>query len=367
MKKEKLLFTPGPLSTSKATKLSMNYDYGSRDSDFIKLNQTIIRDLSMIIRNNKKLIAIPIQGSGTFAVEAMVSNFIGKKDRALIAINGSYGHRISKICRYNKIKHNEIIFKEDEITHSKKIDFELKKRKYTHLIIVHCETTIGILNPLEEISEICKKNNVKLLVDGMSTFGGIDIDYKKIKFEVLAASSNKCLEGVPGISFCITDYNSLRKTKGNSNTLSLDLLDQWQMIKNTGQWRFTPPTHVLLALYSSLKQLKKEKGVRGRNQRYNKNCEFLRNNMENIGFKCVIDKSIQAPIIVTFYTPKLLKNKFKQFYNHLSKKGFLIYPGKLSKKDTFRIGCIGNLNKENFKELIEAIKQTLKIMKIKII
>ena len=367
MNKEKKLFTPGPLSTSKLTKSSMMYDYGSRDPLFLNINKQTIQGITNVIKNSKNLITIPIQGSGTFAVEAMISSFIPKEHKVLVAINGAYGERIAKICKYKKISLKIITFKETEAISSLRINKELAKGNYSHLIVVHCETTTGILNPLEEISNVCKRNKVKLLVDAMSSFGGIIIDYKKVKFEALAASANKCLEGIPGISFCITHKSVPKNLKGNSNSLSLDLYDQWYTMKLTGQWRFTPPTHVLLALKSALNQLKIEGGVKSRNKRYMQNCNFIRQEMQKIGFNCILKDSFQAPIIVTFETPRSITSRFSEFYNRLSNEGYIIYPGKITKMNTFRIGCIGNINLRDFKKLITAIKKVIKTMNLSIV
>lgn len=366
MIKDKKLFTPGPLSTSKSTKLSMMHDFGSRDPEFLKINESVAKGLIKNIRNGKNLISIPIQGSGTFAVEAMIDCFIKKNQQVLLAINGAYGRRIEKICKYHKVKFKKIEFNETEVTSASEIDSKLKSGNFSHLIVVHCETTTGILNPLEKISKICEKNKVKLLVDAMSTFGGLVIDYQKIKFEALAASSNKCLEGVPGISFCITDKKVLSKLKNNSSSLSLDLYDQWDVMKKTNQWRFTPPTHVVLALHSALDQLRLEGGIKARNERYVENCKFIRANMEELGFRCIIKDEFQSPIILTFLTPKSLKGKFNEFYNRISSRGFLIYPGKVTKIDTFRIGCIGNIEIKDIKKLLSSVRIVMKEMKLTI-
>lgn len=367
LKKSPLLFTPGPLTTSLDTKKSMLVDMGSWDDDFNKVTSIIRSKVIKVVNGNKSYTCVPLQGSGSFGIEAMIINFISKKDKILILINGSYGERIKKICDYHKIKNIPFIWKENEELDIKKLQKKLQSDKsIKNLAFVHCETSTGIINPINEVNNLCKNLKVNLFIDAMSTFGALTIDSNKIKFKALVASSNKCIEGVPGISFCISRTNDLIKSKGNSDNLCMDLYDQWKYMKETGRWRYTPPTHVVVAFLQALKEFEKEGGLKKRYQKYKKNRDVLIKEMNNIGFKCLLEDRLQSPIIVTFISPKDKKFIFSKFYKFLKLNNFIIYPGKMTNIETFRIGCIGQINTKNIKDLVGCIESFIKKNKIKI-
>ena len=364
--KKKLLFTPGPLNTSELTKKSTLIDLGSRDKDFIKINESLFSYILRLGHAGKGYICLPIQGSGTFCLEATLSTLLSNKSKILILTNGAYGNRIINICKKIKKKYVALKFNENETISIDKIQKTLKQNKFiSHIALVHCETSSGILNSLNEISSFCKKYKKKLIVDAMSSFGGIEINIKKNNIEALVSSANKCLEGIPGFSFSIIKKKSLYKSKTNAHSLSLDLFDQWKGFLKNGQWRFTPPTHSIVALSSALEQLKKEGGITNRNKRYKKNYQTLINGMNKMGFKSYLDNNLHSPIIVSFKMPKNQKFNFNFFYNNLSKLGFVIYPGSITNQKTFRIGCIGNIYPKHIKMLLKAIEKTLLKMHIK--
>ena len=359
--KKKLLFTPGPLNTSDLTKKSTLIDLGSRDKDFIRINKLLFKDILKLGNANKGYVCLPIQGSGTFGLEATFSTLLSNKSKVLILTNGTYANRLITICK--KIKKNYLVLKFNENA-SIAIDaiekILLKNKSISHIAVVHCETSSGILNPLDKISSLCKKYKKKLIVDAMSSFGGIEINIKKNNIDALVSSANKCLEGIPGFSFSIIKRTTLSASKGNANTLSLDLFDQWKGFLRNGQWRFTPPTHSIVALTSALEELKKEGGIKNRNKRYKKNYQTLINGMNKMSFKSYLD----TPIIVSFQMPKDKKFNFNFFYNNLSKLGFIIYPGSITNQKTFRIGCIGNIYPKHIKMLLKAVKKILLKMNI---
>ena len=364
---DKKLLTPGPLTTSMTTKEAMLHDWGSRDQKFIDLNQSILESLVKLIDGEGSYQCVPMQGSGTFAVESMISSLTSKDARILILINGAYGHRMKKMCTYlhrESITYEVAEHEQHRISEIEKI-IDLNK-SLTHVFAVYCETTSGILNPIQEIAELVERKNLSLFVDAMSAFGALPFNSKTIKFDAVAASSNKCLEGVPGVGFILVKNNIIESAKGNSHSLSLDLYDQWQaMIKNK-QWRFTPPTHVLAAFYQAIKEHTSEGGVPGRHKRYSNNCKILCDGMKEIGFEQLLPNEIQAPIIITFKQPQNANFDFQQFYNALSEKNFLIYPGKLTVADTFRIGCIGNLDENDMHDTLIAIKEVVQDLNIDI-
>ena len=362
---DKKLLTPGPLTTSKKTKEAMLHDWGSRDKQFINLNQSIRDSLIRLVDGEKKYECVPMQGSGTFAIESMIGSLTPINSKILILINGAYGHRMKKICSY--VNRNSIQYEiaENEIHDLHKIENIIDDNKdLTHVFVVYCETTSGILNPIKNISELVKKKKKSLFIDAMSAFGALPLSSKEIAFDAVTASSNKCLEGVPGVGFILVKKEIINNAKENSHSLCLDLFDQWQYMEKNKQWRFTPPTHVLAAFEQTLTEHYNEGGVEGRFQRYKENCKIICKGMKELGFKQLLSDNLQAPIIITFMQPEDPNFIFEQFYNKLSEKGFLIYPGKLTVASTFRIGCIGNLNSNDMHNAINAIKETIKELKI---
>ncbi len=355
---DKKLLTPGPLTTSFSTKEAMLHDWGSRDEEFININSVIRESLVKLIDGEETYQCVPMQGSGTFAVESMVSSLTSKNSKILILINGAYGHRMKKMCNYLNRNCIDYEVPEDETHNLNQIEKIIDEHNdLTHVFAVYCETTSGILNPIKEIADLVERKNLSLFIDAMSAFGALPLSCKKLKFDAVAASSNKCLEGVPGVGFILVKNEVIESAKGNCHSLSLDLYDQWQAMEKNKQWRFTPPTHVLAAFSQAIKEHKKEGGVEGRFKRYTNNCKIICEGMKGLGFKQLLPNNVQAPIIITFMQPKAFD--FNKFYNALSKKDFLIYPGKLTVAETFRIGCIGNLNEKDMHDTITAIKEVL--------
>ena len=364
---DKKLLTPGPLTTSFSTKEAMLHDWGSRDQKFIDLNQSIRDSLVKLIDGKNTYQCVPMQGSGTFAVESMISSLTTKDSNILILINGAYGQRMKKMCDYLNRNTIEYEVPEHETHNLNKLEEIIDQNKrLTHVFAVYCETTSGILNPINEIANLVKNKKLSLFIDAMSAFGALPLSSKNITFDAVAASSNKCLEGVPGVGFILVKNNVIENAKGNSHSLSLDLYDQWQAMEKNKQWRFTPPTHVLAAFSQAIKEHEKEGGVDGRYKRYKKNCQIICDGMKELGFEQLLPDELQAPIIITFKQPKDSNFNFQKFYNALSEKDFLIYPGKLTVAETFRIGCIGNLNENDMKEAVLAVKEVVDELGIKI-
>ncbi len=354
------LLTPGPLTTSKTVKQAMLHDYGSRDKTFIEMNASVLKRLITIVHGEGTYVSVPLQGSGTFSVEAMMGCFVPANGKVLILINGAYGHRIAKICDYYNRQYIIQECAEDVPVSVEELDTKLTKdSSITHVVVVHCETTSGILNPLKAVSETVARHNRSLLIDSMSAFGAIPLDAREITFDAVVASSNKCLEGAPGMGFCIARESALKKTQGNSPSLSLDLYDQWVNMEKTRQWRFTPPTHVILAFSQALDEFDKEGGVEGRGGRYQENRQLLVSGMREMGFKTLLSDEQQAPIIITFYIPTNPEFEFSAFYDGLSERGYVIYPGKLTVADSFRMGCIGRLDKTQMQGALDAVRDIL--------
>lgn len=358
---DKLLFTPGPLTTSKTVKEAMLHDYGSRDSKFVNIVKEVREKLLQLgeVSKEKGYETIIMQGSGTFGIEATISSALQKDGHLLIVINGAYGHRIAMICSVHGIKHTSLVFAENEIPSIEKTEEALKADdSITHVAIVHCETTTGIFNPIKEFGALAKKYNKTYIVDAMSSFGAVPVNIGECNIDFLVSSSNKCIEGVPGFSFIIANREKLMQVKGQARSLVLDVFAQWEGLENDGQFRFTPPTHSLVAFHKALQELENEGGVEGRSVRYRENYNTLVAGMRKLGFKEYLAPEKQGYIITSFLYPEENFN-FKEFYNSLNERGFVIYPGKLSQADCFRIGNIGRINKQNVEDLLEAIQSVL--------
>ncbi|MGE0733206.1 MAG: 2-aminoethylphosphonate--pyruvate transaminase [Alphaproteobacteria bacterium] len=355
-----LLLTPGPLTTSRRVKEVMVHDWGSRDAAFVRINQEVLERIVAIAGGGGDYVAVPMQGSGTFAVEAMLTSFVPKAGKVLILINGAYGRRALRIAEIAGRAVDRLETPEDTPPDLAALDLRLAhERAITHVFAVHCETTSGILNPIEAIAGIVARHGRKLLVDAMSAFGALPLNPRTAPYDALAASSNKCLEGVPGMGFVVARLDALKATKGNATTLVLDLLDQLEALQKTGQWRFTPPIHTIVSLHQAILEHAAEGGVAGRGGRYAANCRTLTDGLRALGFQTLLPDELQAPIIVTVHMPADPNFHFQTFYDRLKERGYVIYPGKLTVADSFRIGCIGRLNPDHMHGVLAAIKAIL--------
>ena len=363
--KDPILLTPGPLTTTLQTKQAQLRDYGSRDIAFIEMTAGLVTQLNDIVHGGEDHACVLMQGSGTFSVEAALGTLVPKSGHILVCINGEYGKRIARICEIIQRRHKILQTAEDQPTTAAMVDEALAAdASLTHVSIVHCETSTGILNPLEEIAAVVAKHRRGLIIDAMSSFGALDIDARKLRFDGVVAASGKCLESVPGMGFAILRKAALDQCKGNCHSLSLDLYDQWQAYQRTKQWRFTPPTTVVAALAEALKQFRAQGGVAGRGARYRGNCATLIDGMEKLGFVSFLPRAIQAPIITTWHAPADPKYDFNAFYDKVRERGFTLYPGKLTQVETFRVGCIGAIGEPEMKQAVAAIAAIVREMGI---
>ncbi|CAN1533043.1 COG0075 Serine-pyruvate aminotransferase/archaeal aspartate aminotransferase [Rhabdaerophilaceae bacterium] len=355
-----LLLTPGPLTTGKSVKDAMMHDWGSRDASFLQINREVLRRLPEIVNATENFVTVPVQGSGTFAVEAMLTSLVPSKGKVLVLINGAYGHRAKRIL--DIARRQAVVYEtaENAPPDLKKVESILKRSKsITHIFAVHCETTSGILNPVHEIGLLAKRYGKKYIIDSMSAFGALALDAESAHADAIAASSNKCIEGVPGLGFVLCRKSTLVEAKGNATTLVLDLFDQATALEKTGQYRFTPPIHVIVAFHQALMEFFAEGGQPGRGARYRHNAAVLIDGMRMLGFQTLLPQAVQAPIIVTFHMPRDPAFVFQTFYDALKERGYVIYPGKLTVADSFRIGCIGRLNETHMAGAVAAIADVL--------
>jgi 2-aminoethylphosphonate-pyruvate transaminase len=364
--KDPILLTPGPLTTSVDTKTAMLSDFGSWDGAFNALTASVCRDLVAIVDAQSDHVCVPLQGSGTFAVEAALGTLVPRDGKVLVPDNGAYCKRIVRILGYLGREAVVLPHGEEEPADPARIDAALSgDASITHVAQVHCETGTGILNPLPEIAAVVAGRGRGLIIDAMSSYGALPIDARAVRFDALVAASGKCLEGVPGMGFVIARRTALEGSAGNSRSLAMDLLDQWQYMQKTGQWRFTPPTHVVAALRAAIDQYHAQGGLVARLARYRENCAALVSGMRQLGFRTFLPAALQAPIIVTFHAPPDPRYDFKEFYARVRDRGFILYPGKLTTAETFRVGCIGAIGADALRQAVAAIADTLREMKVR--
>jgi len=361
-----ILLTPGPLTTTASTRQAMLRDWGSWDSAFNALTASVCRDLSEIAGDGDNHVCVPMQGSGTFAVEAALGTLVPRDGKVLVLHNGAYCERIVRILGYLGREAALLRFPEHEPVDPSRVEAALARDpSIGHVALVHCETGTGILNPLPEIADAVQAGGRRLIVDAMSSFGAIPIDAKTMPFDAVVSASGKCLEGVPGMGFVFVRRTALEDAAGNAHSLAMDLHDQWVYLRKTGQWRFTPPTHVVAALRRALDQYRADGGQTARLQRYAENRAELVSGMRALGFRTFLADEVQAPIIVTFHSPSDPDYDFRELYRRVRDKGFVLYPGKLTTVDTFRVGCIGAIDRAVIRRAVGAIADALAEMGIR--
>lgn len=355
-----LLLTPGPLTTSETVKQAMMSDWCTWDEDYnVGIVEVIRKQLVELAAScPAQYTAVLMQGSGSFCVEATLGSVVRAEDHLLVVANGAYGKRMGVIADYYHLNYHLMKFEETEAVDPQRVNAYLEEHpEVTHVSVVHCETTTGVLNPVAEIARVVKAHQKVLIVDAMSSFGGVPVDMSALGIDFLISSANKCIQGVPGFGFIIARRSLLEQCKGVARSLSLDLYDQWEtMEKGHGKWRFTSPTHVVRAFMQAMTELKEEGGIEARHARYCENHRVLVEGMRALGFRTLLPDEKQSPVITSFYYPEVSFD-FRAFYDALKAKGFVIYPGKISQADTFRIGNIGDVYPDDFRRLVEAIRE----------
>jgi 2-aminoethylphosphonate-pyruvate transaminase len=366
--KDKILFTPGPLTTSRTVKQAMLRDLGSRDHEFIGLIRRV-RDRLVALggADPKEYTAVLMQGSGTFGLEAVVGSTVPPNGKMLVVINGAYGKRVAKMACVLKIPAATLVCPENETPDPKKVEAALKADPaITNVSVVHCETTSGIVNPIREIGAVVHRAGAHYFVDAMSSFGAIPVSLPECRIDTLVSSANKCVEGVPGFSFILCRIEALKATKGFARSLCLDLLDQYEGLEKNGQFRFTPPTHAIIAFDRALEELEAEGGVAGRGARYRANYDTLVAGMRAMGFREFLAPRDQGPIITSFHYPDDPKFRFETFYDKLNERNYVIYPGKVGAADCFRIGSIGRIFPSDVRDVLAVVREALAEMGVQV-
>lgn len=365
---QKKLFTPGPLSTSRTVKDAMLVDYGSRDVTFVDTVKSIRCQLLDIAGVSREIFTtVPLQGCGTFMLEAVFSTTVPRKSaKVLVLENGAYGKRLASICRALELEHDVISFSEASKIDVLKVENYLKSHAHiTNVAVVHCETSTGVINPVEDVGKLVHEyTSATYFVDAMSSFGAVPLDIEAVGVDYMVSSANKCMEGVPGFSFVIANKEKLLACKGWSRSLSFDLVAQYEGLEQNGQFRFTPPTHSMLAFKQALLELEVEGGIEGRTERYKENRRILRAGMSELGFRELLDDTHTGHIITSYHFPNDRNFNFEEFYTKLSQRGQVIYPGKVTKQNCFRIGSIGNIYPKDMTQLLVCIEKVCKEMGI---
>ena len=361
MDRDAILLTPGPLTTTLRTKLAMLRDWGSWDADFNAVTAGVRTRLLDIVHGRDSHVLVPLQGSGTFSVEAAVATVVPRDGHVLVPDNGAYCKRAAKLTQMMGRRATVMPHAEDEPVSAARVDAALQDDpSITHVVLIHCETGTGVLNPLAEVAAACERHGRGLIVDAMSSFAALPIDFREIRVDALVAASGKCLEGVPGMGFVFLRRAVIDGCAGNSQSLAMDLHDQHVYMDKTGQWRFTPPTHVVAALAEAITQFVEEGGQPARLARYKDNCRALVAGMASLGFQPFLAPEVQAPIIVTFHAPADPAYDFKRFYAAAKSRGFILYPGKLTQVETFRVGCIGAIGPNEMRQAVETVADTMR-------
>lgn len=362
--RDPILLTPGPLTTSLATKTAMLSDWGSWDADFNALTAEICQRLVAIVDGGEAFACVPMQGSGTYAVESAVGSLVPRDGKLLVLVNGAYGERMARLTDIMGRGLAVIDFGETSPVDPVPVARALAEDPaITHVGLIHCETSTGILNPLASVAAVVQAAGRRLIVDAMSSFGVLPLSAQEVAFDAVIASSNKGLEGVPGMGFVIVRKEALQA--GVSHSLSLDLHDQYVYMQKTGRWRYTPPTHVMAALGRALDQFDAEGGRAGRHARYARNCDRLLEGLETLGLRPFLPRELQAPVIVTVHAPEHPAYAFPKLYDHAKASGFILYPGKLTAVETFRVGCIGAIGTAEIDAALGAMDRALREMGVR--
>lgn len=356
--KEYKLLTPGPLTTTTSVKEAMLVDHCTWDEDYKVITTQIRRDLLSIAKANaQEYTAVLMQGSGTFGVESTLISAIGKEEKVLILANGVYGQRMIEIAEKAGLDYVSTLQPDDRPISAALVEQSLIiDPDITHVAMVHCETTSGVLNEVKSISALVKSYGKEFILDAMSSFGGLELSVDDLDIDFLISSANKCIQGVPGFSFVIAKTKSLEQCRGKASSLSLDLYDQWQTMKKDGKWRFTSPTHVVLAFAQALRELEQEGGVAVRAARYRNNQRLLVTELAALGIQAYVPQEFQSPIITSFIYPNADYFSFNEMYSFIKERGYAIYPGKVTAADTFRIGNIGEIYEEDIHALVSIMK-----------
>jgi len=355
-----LLLTPGPVSVSRTVKEVMLRDRPAGDVEFTGDIAHARSYLVEVINGKGAYTAVPVPGSATYANEAMIATLVPSGGKVLIHSNGVYGDRLVEICAHRHVPH--VVLRTQPFTPATAAQFEAAIEAdpaITHVLVVHCETSTGVLNPLEPVAAVCRKHSKALLVDAVASYGAVPIDARALGVQAITLSSNKCMQGVPGVGWAVVQNHALESAKGNADILTLDLWDQNQHMERTGLFRFTPPTQVVSAFAQACREHAEEGGTEGRLERYRRNWQRLVSGMRQMGFETVVPDNFASPIVATFREPEHPAFSFQKLFEGMKKRGFIIFPGRLALAGTFRIACMGTVTEDDIAEAMDAVAETM--------
>jgi len=360
--KRNILLNPGPATTTDTVKNSLLVpDICPREKEFGELMKRVMKKLVDVIHGGPEYTSVIFTGSGTAAIEACITSVVPHDKKIFIINNGAYGKRMVQIAKINKIDcihYEEAVNKEINLN---SIESFLKqnKREISHLAIVHHETTTGMLNPVNEICKISNSFGIECIVDAMSSYAGIPINIKEMNADFLISSSNKCIQGMAGLSFVISRVSSLDKLNNiPPRSLYLDLLGQFQSLKKTNQMRFTPAVQIFYALEQALNEYFEETAIR-RYERYKNSYDVLIRGLKDLGFKLYLPDHLHSKLLTTIYEPTNSAYSFNEMHDYLYEKGYTIYPGKCNNENTFRIANIGQIDQTDIIGFIEKLEAYL--------
>jgi len=357
---EPLLLTPGPVTLSARVKRAMLRDLASGEAEMQETIAWSRRYLLGLCNAQGTHTAVPLVGSGTSGTEAVIGTFVPANGKLLIHTNGVYGDRLVEIAR--RIRTPYTSFRTAPYTPPTPEQFEAAIAAdpgITHVMLVHCETSTGILNPIEPIAAVCRRLGKGLLIDAVASFGAFRLDARTLSFDAVVCSANKGLQAPPGLAWIVAKKSALEEAKGNAHSLTLDLWDQNQHLDRTGMFRFTPATHLLLAFAEALREHEAEGGIEGRHARYHRSWRRLVDGMRQMGFRTLLEDSVASPIVATFHEPLDPGYSFKALYEGMKRRGFIIFPGRLAAANTFRIACIGVVTEVDIGRALEALAETM--------
>jgi 2-aminoethylphosphonate-pyruvate transaminase len=360
---DRILLIPGPVSTSQSVKQAMMIDRPFGGPEILEDLAFARQYLVSLVHGEGRYVALPLPGSATYSNEAVLAALVPPSGKVLIHSNGVYGDRLIDIAAYLGKPHAILRTAPTEPPTGEQVAQAIADDPaITHVFVVHCETSVGILNPIAEIAQACQRLGKGLLIDAVASFGAVEIDSRTLPFDALTISSNKCLQGVPGLGSSIVRKAALENAKKNCPSLVIDLWTQLQQLESIGAMRFTPPTQVLAAFAQACREHQAEGGTAARGSRYRRNWRRLVDGMRQLGFQTVVPDAYAAPIVAAFHNPAHPAFKFDALYEGMKRRGFIIFPGRVAVPNTFRIGCMGDVHEQDLADAVQAVAETLKEM-----
>ncbi|HEF4770488.1 2-aminoethylphosphonate aminotransferase [Burkholderia multivorans] len=350
-----LLLNPGPVTLTERVRRSLlQPDLCHRESEFFDLqDEARTRLVAAYELDPAEWTAVLMTGSGTAAVESMIAALVPKDGKLLVIENGVYGERITQIATQYAIAHDVLKHEWMQAPDLAQIAARLDAGGYSHVAVIHHETTTGRLNDLGAIAEVCRARGVKLLVDGVSSFGAEAIDFASGDIDAVAATANKCLHGVPGAAFVIVRRSALANAASRTYYLDLGRLAKLQDQRNTP---FTPSVHAYYALVEALREFDEAGGWRARHARYKALADQAQAGLAARGMPLVLPEGASSVVLRAYRLPQGVT--YEALHDGLKTRGFVIYSGQggLS-KELFRISTMGAIEAADVERLLDGFSE----------